>query len=143
MTDTKDNIRKTSYHDQRFEATLLRAQFDANKHVTSLAKATQLLKNGEELYFINQGSYTVEHHILPWSEFGIAYQRFEATSHEEMNTLEEADAKTIQAGERLTEDFPAAKAADGPPPFWWRYVTRPLQHPAATDYDFYALWARN
>jgi len=57
--------------------------------------------------------------------------------------VQEADAKTIQAGERLTEDFPAAKAADGPPPFWWRYVTRPLQHPAATDYDFYALWARN
>merc|ERR1712168_1664794 len=80
MTDTKDNIRKTSGHDQRFEATLLRAQFDANKHVTSLAKATQLLKDGEELYFINQGSYTVEHHILPWPEFGIAYQRFEATS---------------------------------------------------------------
>merc|ERR1719447_1997509 len=139
MIDTRDNIRRTSDHDFRFEAVLLRSQFDANKHVTSLAKATQLLKDGEELYFINQGFYTYEHAALPWSEFGIAYQRFEATSSEEMNTLEEADAKTIQAGERLTEDFPAAKAADGPPPFWWRYVTRPLQHPAATDYDFYAL----
>merc|ERR1712227_343145 len=145
MVDTRDNIRRTSDHDFRFEAVLLRSQFDANKHVTSLAKATQLLKDGEELYFINQGFYTFEHAHLPWSEFGIAYQRFEATSHEvklrnewwganewarypdiydnykkwialrnetwseEMNTLEEADAKTIQAGERLTEDFPAAK----------------------------------
>merc|ERR1712142_178082 len=49
MIDTKDNVRKTSGHDARFEATLLRAQFDANKHITSLAKATQLLKDGEEL----------------------------------------------------------------------------------------------
>merc|ERR1719153_146580 len=56
MNHTKDDYRKTSGHDQRFEATLLRAQFDANKHVTSLAKATQLLKDGEELYFINQAT---------------------------------------------------------------------------------------
>ena len=99
MVDTRDNIRRTSDHDFRFEAVLLRSQFDANKHVTSLAKATQLLKgktwfqkfavkynlsflDGEELYFINQGFYTFEHAHLPWSEFGIAYQRFEATSHE-------------------------------------------------------------
>merc|ERR1719356_2022412 len=77
MIDTRDNIRRTSDHDFRFEAVLLRSQFDANKHVTSLAKATQLLKDGEELYFINQGFYTFEHAHLPWSEFGIAYQRFE------------------------------------------------------------------
>merc|ERR1719290_604414 len=44
MVDTRDNIRRTSDHDFRFEAVLLRSQFDANKHVTSLAKATQLLK---------------------------------------------------------------------------------------------------
>merc|ERR1711911_502264 len=44
MIDTRDNIRRTSDHDFRFEAVLLRSQFDANKHVTSLAKATQLLK---------------------------------------------------------------------------------------------------
>merc|ERR1711931_313588 len=61
MVDTRDNIRRTSDHDFRFEAVLLRSQFDANKHVTSLAKATQLLKDGEELYFINQGFYTFEH----------------------------------------------------------------------------------
>ena len=38
--------------------------------------------DGEELYFINQGTSTFEHHHLPWSEFGIAYQRFEGTSFE-------------------------------------------------------------
>ena len=42
--DTKDKIRRNSQHDFRFEAILLRSQFDANKHITSLAKATQLLK---------------------------------------------------------------------------------------------------
>ena len=42
--DNKDNTRRNSDHDFRFEAVLLRSQFDANKHITSLAKATQLLK---------------------------------------------------------------------------------------------------
>merc|ERR1711868_333182 len=149
MVDTRDNIRRTSDHDFRFEAVLLRSQFDANKHVTSLAKATQLLKDGEELYFINQRFEATSHEVKlrnewwganEWARYPDIYDNYKKwialrneTWSEEMNTLEEADAKTIQAGERLTEDFPAAKAADGPPPFWWRYVTRPLQHPAATD----------
>ena len=32
--------------------------------------------------------------------------------------FKDADAKTIADGDRLTGDMPAAKAADGPPPFW-------------------------
>ena len=48
--DHKDNTRRNSQHDFRFEAVLLRSQFDANKHITSLAKATQLLKGNIIVY---------------------------------------------------------------------------------------------
>merc|ERR1719190_169414 len=57
------------------------------------------------------------------------------TWEEEMATLEEADAETIKNGGRLNEDWPAAKKVDGAPPFWWRYVARPLERPRRTEYD--------
>ncbi len=43
-------FQKPNDADLRFEATLLRAQFDGNKHITSLAKATQLLKGKVDLW---------------------------------------------------------------------------------------------
>ena len=37
--------------------------------------------------------------------------------------FQEADAETIKAGGRLSEDWPAAKKADGAPPFWYFFKT--------------------
>jgi len=155
-----------------FERTVLRARFDENKHVTSLAKATELLKDGEEEFWLNQHWMPDQHGLLVESQHGIAFQRYSNAMHtqqegmhrgwgadewarypdifdnykkwyalrndtweEEMATLEEADSETIKRGERLNEDWPAAKKADGPPPFWWRYVARPLERPRREEYD--------
>merc|ERR1712227_496345 len=116
-----------------FERTVLRARFDENKHVTSLAKATELLKDGEEEFWLNQHQQPNDHGILVESQHGIAFKRF--------HNLQKADEETIKAGGRLSEDWPAAKKADGAPPFWWRYVARPLERPRRTEYD--ALMDRN
>lgn len=155
-----------------FERTVMRARFDENKHVTSLAKATELLKDGEEEFWLNQHQQPNDHGILVESQHGIAFKRYHNMQHahedimhngwgadewarypdiydnykkwyalrndtweEEMSTLEEADAETIKGGGRLNEDWPAAKKVDGPPPFWWRYVARPLERPRRTEYD--------
>jgi len=164
-----------STHIMCFEHAVLRARFDENKHVTSLAKATELLKDGEEEFWLNQHYSPDEHGKLPDSPDGMSFQRWahmmqennvlndwgaddwarypdiydnykkwkalrNDTWEEEMRTLEEADAATIAAGGRLSDDFPAAKEVDGPPPFWWRYVTRPLERPRRQDFDDMSLW---
>merc|ERR1712002_351513 len=174
----QDEFPVKNMHDFCYERTLLRARFEENKHVTNLAKATELLKDGEEEYWITQGNYSYNDHVLPMSEGGIAFMRFENTSHpndvmsqwgadewarfpdiydnqkkwhalrndtwdEEMRTLEASDAKKIEAGERLTEDWPAAEAVDGPPPFWWRYVSRPLHFPSRPDFDYLEHMSKN
>ena len=60
---------------EHYERVLLRARFDQNKSITSLAKATELLKDGEEELYINQFYYKGEDHWLWVSEGGAAYHR--------------------------------------------------------------------
>merc|ERR1712113_1002684 len=65
-----------------FESTLIRQRFEANKHVKNLGKATELLKDGEEEYWINQGQHAMKDLNLFMSEGGIAHERFSHIQYE-------------------------------------------------------------
>merc|ERR1711935_849861 len=71
-----DRMCNVPYHQMALEMTLLRARFEENKHIKSLAKATELLKDGEEEYWVYQGTDAIKDLSMRMSEGGIAYERY-------------------------------------------------------------------
>uniref|UniRef100_A0A6F9DLF0 NADH dehydrogenase [ubiquinone] 1 beta subcomplex subunit 9 n=1 Tax=Phallusia mammillata TaxID=59560 RepID=A0A6F9DLF0_9ASCI len=62
------------------------------------------------------------------------YKLKQKTWDDEISWLKEWDKKNIEKGVKMTDAMPAAKERDGFPPFWWRFVTKPLEKPKLMDW---------
>jgi len=149
-----------------YERTLLRARFDKFKNEDDPVIATEILKMGEEEFWLNQHTMPVLFHNHPdgfayareetdrvdekvmdkWSpkmkaHFPDYFQKREKwqelrkqTWEMEQDDLKKYDKQLIENGEGISEAMPASSQKDGYPPYWWRFVTRPVNIPKLMDF---------
>ncbi|XP_053322426.1 NADH dehydrogenase [ubiquinone] 1 beta subcomplex subunit 9 [Spea bombifrons] len=141
----------------RYHACLLRARFDDSKEERDMAKATKLLKAGEEEFWALQHT---QPYIFPDSPGGTSYERYDCykvpewsldqwhpsekavypdyfAKREQWKKLREESwerevkqllSETPAQGPK-DEALPPARKPGDLPPLWWQYVTRPRERP--------------
>ncbi|CAN0332735.1 NADH dehydrogenase [ubiquinone] 1 beta subcomplex subunit 9 [Lampetra fluviatilis] len=146
------------YRDEyRFQAVLLRERFERSKGERNMVRATQLLVDGEQEFWLNQHP---QPYIFPEAPGGTMYERFECYKVPETvldywhpsekarypdyfakreqwkqlrlqsweNEIKQLQAETPVDGP-ITEALPPARKDGQLPPLWWSEVTRSREMP--------------